>query len=126
MRLIKAAELARQLGIAPRTMRKICKKDPALAVMNRGAYYIRLEALARLPGFDLVTAFLLPTQRWIKAVDLARSSGVPRRTIAQWCHDRPRFATRIGRVWYVDLEGLGANNEQIAGLLSDNGTKDSV
>lgn len=99
-------------------MGDICQSDSKLAFKRNGIYYIRLEELAKRPGFDLVTALLSPHGKWIKAIELARRSGIPRRTMASWCRNRPNFAKRIGRIWYVDLELLGATEEQLDSILS--------
>lgn len=116
MRLIKGTELARRLGLPRRTVVDWIHRDPSLAVMKDGVYWIKLEKLADKPGMDLVSALTLPDHRWIKAVDLALISGVSRRTVAYWCKTRPQFARRLGRLWYVDLELLGATEEQIDAL----------
>lgn len=116
MRTIKAIELAKTLGIARRTVAGWCAADPKLAFKRNGVYYIRVSELARRPGFDLVSALTLTNSRWIKAISLAAVARRPRRTIANWCANRPRFAKRVGRVWYVDLEALGATDEQVETL----------
>jgi hypothetical protein len=113
MRLVRAADIARQLGIPLRTMRDICKRDPALAVIRHGAYYIRLDELAKRPGFDLVSAILLRTRRWVKAVDVARARGRSRRNVAFWCRTRQRYAFRLGKIWYVDLDALGEGDGEL-------------
>lgn len=111
--IVKASVLARTLGISRFTMRDLCRRDPKLAFKQGRDYYIRLEELAKRPGFDLVQALLLPhSDKWIKAVDLARMAGVPRRTVAYWCKTRPWFAKRIGRTWYVSAEVLGTTQEE--------------
>lgn len=117
MRTIKATDLARRLGISRRTMSWICKKDTALAFKKQGVYFIRLTELAKRPGFTLISALMIPHSRWIKATDLARISGVPLQTMNTWCRNRPNFAKRISNTWYVDLELLGATDEQIEQLL---------
>jgi len=104
MKLIKAAQLAEALGVNRRTMSRICKATPDFASLHNGDYYIDLEELAKRPGFDLITALMLPTRKWRKAIDLAREAGIPRETMAYWCRYRPRFAIRLGRVWYIDVE----------------------
>lgn len=104
MRLIKAVDLAKQLGISTNTMRRMCAKDPSIAIKRKGVYYICLENLATKPGFDLVGALLLPTKRWVKAIEVARKAGISRKTVSNWCRTRQRFACRIGRIWYIDIE----------------------
>lgn len=118
MKVMKARELARQLGIPRRTMTKWCQDDPSLAFKDGRVWMIRLDALAGRPGIDLVTAYTLPTARWIKATALAERAGISRKTVGNWCRDRPGFAKRIGADWYLDLDQLGADEEQIAKLLS--------
>lgn len=113
--------MARQLGIPRYTMRDICQRDSNLAFKRNGIYYIRLAELAKRPGFDLVGALLAPHSKWIKAVVLARISGIPERTMRSWCATRPNFAKRLGSMWYVDLALLGANDDQIATLLGEIG-----
>lgn len=111
---IKATALARALGISRRTVYDWCRRDPNLAYRKNGRdYYIRIEELAKRPGMDIVTALLLEKDgEWIKAVDLAKLAGVPRRTVANWCATRPWFARRIGRNWYLSREVLGATPAQ--------------
>jgi len=120
MRTIRATELARQLGISRRTMSDICKNDPGLAFKRNRAYYIRLTELAKRPGFDIIDALLAPHGSWIKAVKLAKMAGIPRKTMSTWCRTRPNFAKRIWRIWYVDLEQIGANEDQIKMLRNGN------
>lgn len=95
----------------------ICKQDPLLAFKKSGVYYIRLTELAKREGFNLVSALMIRHVKWIKATHLARISGVPHRTMMSWCKSRPNFAKRISNTWYVDLELLGADDDQIAQLL---------
>ncbi len=118
MRSIRAIELAKQLGLARQTIWDICENDSRLAFKRNGSYYIRISELAKKPGFDLVGAILSPHGKWIKAVELAKKYGVPRRTMSNWCLTRPNFAKRIGRIWYVDLELLGATESQVDELES--------
>ena len=114
MRVVKATDFVRQHGISRYTIRDICRRDTKLAFKKKdGHYYVRLSELAKRPGFDLVGAILASHSNWIKAIDLARHAGIPRRTVANWCLSRPNFAKRIGRVYYVDLEALGASEDQI-------------
>lgn len=114
MKFIKATVLARTLGISRRTVSDWCRRDPSLAFRREGRdYYIRVEQLAKRPGMDIISALLLENDgKWMKAVDLARLAGVPRRTVAHWCATRPWFARRIGRNWYLSREVLGATPEQ--------------
>lgn len=111
MRVVKAADLARNLGISRRTVADWCKKRPDLAIKRAGSYWIRLDALANSQGLDLVQAFMLAhtKQHWIKAIDIAKNSNIPRRTIAHWCKTRPHLAKRIGRNWYIAIEDLDAH-----------------
>lgn len=85
-------------------MRRMCAKDPTLAIKRDGVYYIALEKIADRPGFDLVAALMLPTSKWVKAVDVARKAGISRKTVSNWCRTRQRFAKRLGRIWYIDME----------------------
>jgi hypothetical protein len=117
---IRAAMLAKKLGMPRRTMAWICKNDPELAYKKGRIYYIRVSVLATKPGFDIISALLSPHCKWIKARELARISGIPVRTMGAWCKTRPNFARRISNVWYVDLEQLGATPAQIK-LLSKPG-----
>lgn len=110
---MRASELADLLGISKRTVRGWCQADPKLALKKDGIYWIRLVELAKRPGFDVISAFTIPSARWMKAVHLASILNCPRRTVSGWCSNRRRFAKRIGRTWYVDLESLGATDEQI-------------
>jgi hypothetical protein len=116
MKAVKAIELARTLGISRRTMSGWCRADPALAYKKEGVYWIRLERLAQKPGLDIVSVLTGTQNRWIKAIDLARWAGIPRETVAYWCRKRPRFAKRIGRLWYVSLDELGCTSEQAEAL----------
>ncbi len=117
MKAIRAVDLSKILKIPRRTICSWCKADPALAYKDRdGVYHIRIAVLAKRPGFDLIAALTLESSRWIKAVDLATLAGAPRRTISYWCANRPRFARRIGKVWYIDLEAVGATEEQVEAL----------
>ncbi len=105
-------------------MSGLCRKDPELAYKKNGIYYIRLTVLSTRPGFDLISALMITTQTWVKAVDAAQLSGLPRRTLASWCLTRPRFANRIGRVWYVNVEALGADEDELEFLASISGNDD--
>ncbi len=117
MKSIKAVDLARSIGMSRFTMQDICQRDKKLAFKRNGVYYIRLSELAKRPGFDLVQALMIQSSRWVKATKLAKFSGIPRRTIAAWCLSRPNFAKRIGSIWYVDLDGLGASDDQISKII---------
>jgi hypothetical protein len=121
------SELCDRLGIPRRTFNQWVQNDPKLAVFvpnhegranGGGSYWVRLDRLAEKYGIDRVIAYTLPSANWVKAVDIAKTSGIPRRSIARWCRDRPGFAVRIGRCWYVDLERLGADSEQLSTLAS--------
>lgn len=116
-RALKSIEIARQLGISPRTMSELCRKDPALAFKRKGDWYVRIEELAKRPGFDLVQALMLTSARWIKSTDLARLTGWSRRTVVRWCATRRNYAKRIGRTWYVDLSQVDAPEEKIEAWL---------
>ncbi len=101
-------------------MSKICKSNPGFAeIGSHGDYYIQLDKLADSLGIDLVTAFMLPTQRWTKAVVLAKRAGISRRTVSSWCRNRARFAIRIGKLWYVNLNEW----EAPSGLLGNTTTE---
>lgn len=118
MRLIKATKLARLLGISRRTVAKWYQTDPALVVRKGRDYYVKLDQLALKPGFDLVAALTIESACWIKAVDFAAAANHPRKSVANWCKGRSRFAKRIGRIWYVDLAEMDLTEEQIATLKS--------
>ncbi len=118
MRLIKATQLARMLGISTRSVAKWCKEDPNLAFLKGRQYYIKLDELARRPGFDLVAALTLENACWVRAVDYAAAAGRPRRNVAHLCKTKPRFAKRIGRIWYIDLVEEGLSADQIAVIKS--------
>ncbi len=117
MKSIRAVELGRALGISRHTLQDICQRDSKLAYKKDGVYYIRITELAKRPGFDLIKALLVGSARMIKATKLAEMSGIPRRTVIGWCLTRPNFARRIGHVWYVDLDGLDASEEQIDAMM---------
>lgn len=121
MKLVRASELARNLGIPDRTMRQWCLTDPKLAIfisggIGGGSWWVKLERLAERSNISILDAYTLSTQRWKKATELAKLSGISRKTIANWCRNRPGFAKRIGRVYYVDLEQMGANRDEIDAL----------
>lgn len=131
MRLIKVVDLCERLGIPRRTVNDWIQKDPTIAVWvpakpraRRGVYtgehWIRLDRLAGRPGIDSVDALLLGEARWMKAVDLAAMSGIPRRTLSYWCRTRAGFGKRIGRNWYVDLEQFGAQSTEVESLFLSN------
>ncbi len=113
MRTIRAIDLSKMLGLSRRTVSGWCANDPKLAYKKNGVYVIRLSELAKRPGFDIISALTLETAKWIKAVDLAAISNQSRRTISYWAKNRPRFAKRVGRVWYIDLETLGASDDHV-------------
>lgn len=119
------AELCDRLGIPRRTFNSWVEKDPHLAVYREnhsgrenggGSYWVKIDRLVDKYGLDPVVAHTLETSRWMKATTFAGISGVPRRTIAYWCRTRPNLGRRIGRHWYIDLEALGATDEQIEAL----------
>jgi hypothetical protein len=87
-----------------------------LAVRKGRDYYIRIDRLAVKPGMNIISALTLENRSWIKAVALAAAAGTPRRSVAHWCRTRPHLAKRIGRIWYVDLEELGATDDEIDAL----------
>ena len=127
MRLIRIRDFCKQLGIPRRTVNSWVQRDRSLAKwvtykgksargIYTGEYWLRLDQLAKKPGFDEVTAFLLPGTRWIKAVDLARLARIPRITVAVWCRKRPGFAKRLGRIWYVDARNFDLTPEQLQKL----------
>ncbi len=117
MRHIKLSLLASTLGIPARTMRHWVSLDPALAIRKEGVYWIDLERLAARGGLSLVDAYLLGSKRWVQATLLADLGKIPRRTVAGWCKSRNRFAVRLGATWYVDLEGLGVDIDDIDALV---------
>ncbi len=117
MQSIRAVELAKKLGMSRYTMQDICQRDKKLAFKRNGVYYIRISELAKRPGYDLVRALMVTSSRCIKATTLAKISGISRRTVVGWCLSRPNFACRIGKTWYVDLDGLNASEEQIDAII---------
>jgi hypothetical protein len=117
VRVKQATVLARELGIPRRTMALWCKKDPELAYKIGRIYWVRLERFAGRPGVGLIDALTLGSSRWMKAADLARLSEISRKTIGNWCRNRPGFAKRLGSDWYVDLESLGCSEEDIENLV---------
>lgn len=108
MKLVRAAHLAKTLGISRHTVKRWCQVDPHVAIKIGRYWWIRLERLAARPGMDIVLAMMLPHQRWVKAVLLSEWTGIPRKTIANWCRDRQGFARRLGRIWYVDVDNLSS------------------
>lgn len=116
MKLVRASEFARDVGINRNTMKAWFKSKRHLFVKKSGHYYLKLDALAGCDGIDIVDAMTLPGQRWVRAVDLAHDAGIPRKTVANWCRARPNFAKRIGKVWYVDIASLGASPEEAEAL----------
>lgn len=125
---IRATDLARLLGIPIRTVVGWCHRDPALGFKKGHLNYIRVEKLAEKPGMDLVKAYLLPQneQKWLTLAQLSKMTGIPRRTLAGWAKTRPTFARRLGRNWYVCLETLTDDPEQLEylGHLSKNEEED--
>lgn len=103
MQLIKATLLAEKLRISRRTVAGWCAADPKLAIRKGRSYYIKVEQLARRPGLDLVSVLTLGNSDWVRAVHLAKVSRISRKTICNWIQKKPRFAKRIGRIWYIDL-----------------------
>lgn len=92
-------------------------RDPHLARKSAGIWHVNVRTLAAHRGFDLVELLILlrsPTTSLVKATELARTSGLPRRTIAHWCLTRPGFAVRVGNVYYVALDRLGVTPEEVA------------
>jgi hypothetical protein len=123
MRLVRMRELAAKLGIPIRTFQSWVEADPSLSVLRKGpgktgkVHWIKLDHFAGRHGIDLTDAYMLGSSKWLKAVTLAELSGISRRTIAHWCRDRPKFAKRIGRIYYIDLEQLGAGPEDIQEII---------
>lgn len=113
-------ELAKELGIPIATFQKWVEKDPTLGVYvddrSGGSWWIKLDKFATRHGMTLQDAYLLGSRRWVRAVDLAAVSGIPRRSLARRCRDRPGFGKRLGRVYYIDLEEFGASEEQLEKL----------
>lgn len=129
MRLVLMADLCKQLGIPRRTFQDWVKKDPSLAVLLPGprgsmAYYIRIDRLAGRHGIGPIDAYLLPRARWIRATELAQLAGKSRWTVQDWCRKRPGLGKRIGRNYWVDLDQLGASEEEIQALLGGLGEKE--
>ena len=112
-RLLSLGELARLTGIPRTTLLGIAVREPHLTTRRGRTTYFVLSKLAEKPGMGVIeTLTLADGPRWVKLVDLAQISGIPRRTLATWAKTRPNFACRIGRIWYVRLETLGASPEQ--------------
>ncbi len=118
-------EFAERLGIPLRTVKRWIAEDPELSELRPRPgdiggleRWIRLDALANRPGFDLMEAYLLGIHRWIKAATLARLAGISRHTMRDWCNNRPGFAKRIGRIFYVDLQDFGADFDDVEDLFS--------
>ncbi len=120
MKLMKMRELADKLGIPISTFQKWVERDSSLGVFIHdrfgGSWWIKLDKLAGRHGITLVDAYMLGSSRWIKAVVLAELTGISRRTMSHWCRTRPGFAKRIGRIYYVDLQELGASFDDVEGL----------
>lgn len=125
MRLVRMGELCEQLGIPRRTFNDWVNRDPDLAIEKPSrhgkVYWIKLDKLSERFGFDLVEVYGLMGTRWVRAADLAKVTGISRRTICNWCRGRPNFGKRIGRNYWVDLKQFGASDEQIEKLLGELG-----
>lgn len=93
-----------------------CEKDPDLAFKKGREWWIRLDMLAGRPGITLIDAYMLGSSRWILATKIARMSGIPTKTVNNWCRSRPGFAKRIGTDWYIDLEQMGATQDEVLSL----------
>ncbi len=119
MKIKRAIDLARELGIPARTVTNWCKRDPELAFKKNYVWWIRLDRIAGRPGITLVDAYMLGSSQWIQATRLARLAGISRKTMNNWCRSRPRFAKRIGTDWYVDLDQWGADPDRIEQLLGN-------
>lgn len=118
MRLMRLRELSESLGIPVATIQKWVERDPALSILKHGgpggrSHWIKLDRLANKHGMTLIDAYMLGSTRWIKAVVLAEQAGISRKTMANWCRDRPGFAKRLGRIYYIDLEAFGADPEAV-------------
>lgn len=127
MKLKRAVDLARELGIPRRTVTDWCIRDPTLGVYIKGgagggSWWIKVEKLIGRHGIGPVDAYMLGSSHWMKAVDLAKLAGWKRRRVAKWCRDRPSFAKRIGRIYYIDLEALGMDTDTAITLLGNLGT----
>lgn len=116
---VKAADLARTLGLPRRTVSDWCRSRPGFAKKVGHDYYISIRALAKREGLDEVKVRTLLNGRLIKAVQLAELGNVPRRTVSRWCKERPNLALRIGRLWYLAVDSLGCDDEQ-SSLLKNN------
>jgi hypothetical protein len=115
--LVPMNTLCERLDIPTRTFRKWVAEDPALAVLrssggHRPTFWIKLDRLAERYGLTQVDAYTLPGARWIRASRLATRLGISRFTMQNWCRDRPGFARRLGRNFYVDLDALGVSQER--------------
>jgi len=120
MRMMRMGELAAKLGIPRRTFQDWIDRDPDLGIFiddrYGGTWWIKLDKLAGRQGIDLTAAYMLGSSRWIKAVTLAELAGISRHTMRNWCRNRPGFAKRIGRIFYVDLEEFGASFDDVENL----------
>jgi hypothetical protein len=122
MRLKRLRDLSDELGIPVSTIQKWVERDPELSVYKAGgpgggSHWIKLDRLASRHGMSLVEAYMLGSSRWIKAVLLAEQAKIPRKTMANWCRNRPGFAKRLGRIYYIDLEAFGADPEAVKAFL---------
>lgn len=107
MRYIKASDLATALGVSPRTVRYWCKTRPNLAFKKKGVYYIKLNEIAACDGFDLITANMIKSHRWMKLVEVARLLEITRQTAWWMCRNGHFTGLRIGRTWYLNVHDLG-------------------
>ena len=130
MKLVKMRELARRLGIHIQTFQKWVQKDPDLAVWRNdrygGSWWIKVEKFVGRQGIGLIDAYTLGDRRWIKAVDAAKIMGVSRHTMRNWCNNRPGFAKRLGRVFYIDLEDLGAAPDEVEKFFEGNSSQSAA
>lgn len=116
MQWVTAQLIAEKLSLSDRTVRDWCMRDRSLAHKEGHTWRVNIRRLAETHGIDLVDLLLLlqnPEPGLIKAAELARRAGIPRRTVAHWCRTRPDFAIRIGVVWFVDLSRLDVTLAEI-------------
>lgn len=124
------AELCKRLGIPRTTFNDWIKRDPKLAVKKpgrpRGVWWVKLDRLAGRHGIDLIEALMLgESGRWIKAVDIAKTIGWSRKRIQLWCRNNPKFAKRLGKIYYIDLETWGVSQEDIIKIQCRLGTQEN-
>lgn len=115
-------ELAAKLGIPRRTIQLWVERDPELSVLKKNesgnlSHWIVLDRFVGRHGITLIDAYTLGFSPWVKAVDVAKMAGISRKTVANWCRDRPGFAKRLGRIYYIDLSQFGATSDQVVEVI---------